>query len=83
MPFSKKDQEISADMAKARSIYRDLEEVLAFYEKVFRIQFSFKDRLGNQEKAGYWEKREINLGDLESGSPQIRFEELGLQPILF
>ena len=80
MAFSKRDQTILADMAKARSIYRDLEEVLAFYEKVFRIQFSFKDRLGNQEKAGYWEKREINLGDLESGSPQIRFEELGLQP---
>ena len=81
MPFSRRDQTILADLEKAKSIFRDLEEVLAFYEKIFQVQFGFKDRLERQEKAGFWEKKEVNLRDLADGSPQIRFEELGLQPI--
>ena len=81
MPSSRRDQTILADLEKAKSIHRDLEEVLAFYEKIFQVQFGFKDRLERQEKAGYWEKRGIDLQSLENGSPQIRFEELGLQPV--
>jgi len=81
MPFSRRDQTILADLEKAKSIFPDLEEVLAFYEKIFQIQFGFKDRLERQEKAGFWEKREIHLQDLADGFPQIRFEELGLQPV--
>ena len=80
MAFSKRDQTILTDVGKAKAIHRDLEEVLAFYEKVFQIQFAFKYQLERQEKAGYWEKREINLRNLASGSPQIHFEELGLKP---
>ena len=80
MPFSRRDQTILADLEKAKATFRDLEEVLAFYEKIFQVQFGFKDRLERQEKAGFC-RREIRLQDLANGFPQIRFEELGLQPV--
>ena len=44
MPFRKKDQTILADLKKAKSIFRDLEEVLVFYERLFQVQFAFKDQ---------------------------------------
>lgn len=81
MPFRRRDQTILSDLGKAKSIFRDLEEVLAFYEKVFQVQFGFKDRLERQEKTGFWEAKEIHLQDLANGTPQIRFEELGLHPV--
>lgn len=80
MPFSKRDQTILADLEKAASISRDLEEMLVFYKKLFRMQFAFKDRPEMRERVGYWERRKIDLQALETGGPQIRFEELGLQP---
>ena len=80
MRGSTRDQAILADLEKAKATFRELEEVLTFYEKIFGVQFAFKDRLERQEMAGYWEKREIDLHSLETGLPQIRFEELGLQP---
>ncbi len=69
---------ILADLRKAKSIYPDLEEVLDFYENLFQTQFTFKSHLADQ--AAYWEKKEINLHGLTNGIPQIRFEELDLQP---
>ena len=83
MPFSKRDQTILADLEKAKSIFPDLGELLAFYEKVFQVPVCVQRSAGKGRKAGYWEKREIHLQSLENGSPQIRFEELGLQPSLF
>ena len=79
MQFSKQDQMILADLRKAKSIYPDLKEILDFYENLFQTQFTFKSRLAGQ--AEYWEKKEINLYDLKNGIPQIRFEELDLQPV--
>lgn len=79
MPFNDRDQTILTDLSKAQSIFPDLGELLAFYERVFHLQFSWKDRLIREGKAKYWGKREIRLQALESGSPQVRFEELGLE----
>jgi formate dehydrogenase maturation protein FdhE len=80
MLVSKRDQKILDDLGKAKSVFPDLEEVLAFYEKIFQVQFAFKYLPERQERAEYWEKREINVRDLTDGSPQISFEELGMQP---
>jgi len=79
MPFNNRGQTFLADLRKAKAIFPDLGELLTFYEKVFQIQVAFKERLAKEEKAGYWEKREIHLQVLETGFPQVRFEELGLQ----
>jgi hypothetical protein len=79
MPFSKREQTILADLEKAKSTFPDVVEILTFYERIFRVQFALKCRLEKEERSGYWEKREIDLQALENGSPQIRFEELGLQ----
>jgi FdhE protein len=80
MPFPERDQRILADLRKAESLFRDLEEVLAFYGRLFRIQFAFKGRPEMREKAAYWENRAVDPRALDGGRPQIRFDELGLQP---
>lgn len=80
MPFSNREQTILDDIRKAKSIFPDLGELLVFYEKVFQLQFAYKDRLAKGGKAESWEKREIRLQALETGFPQVRFEELELEP---
>jgi len=80
MQFSNREQTILGDIRKAKAIFPDLGELLAFYEKVFQVQFAYKDRLAKGGKAETWGKREIRLQALETGFPQVRFEELGLEP---
>jgi FdhE protein len=83
MSMKSRDQTILADVHKAKSVLPDLDELLTFYEKVFRLQFAFKDRLAEEDGGGYWATREIHLQALETGFPQIRFEELRLKPAQF
>ena len=84
MMFSKRDQTILAVLRKVKPLYRDLGEVLDFYENLFQVQFVFKCQLGASDKAAYFGNREINLDNLAKGLPQITFEELdmGTTPFL-
>jgi hypothetical protein len=83
MLFSERDQTIMAALRKVKPLYRDLEEVLDFYENLFQVQFAFKRQLEASDKAGYLAHREPNLDHLAKGLPQITFEELGMETAPF
>ncbi len=83
MSFSQRDQTILSDLGKAQAIYRDLKELLDFYEKLFRAQFAFKSQLRASGKAGDLAKEEVNLTALTNGLRQITFKELNMQAAPF
>lgn len=80
MRFGEQDQKILSDLEKAKGTHQDLQELLDFYESLFRIQFSFKSHLQASDRASAWEEKEINMQKLAEGLPQIQFEELPIQP---
>jgi hypothetical protein len=76
MSFSQRDQTILSDLGKARGIYPDLNELLDFYEKLFRAQFAFKSRLRASGKVEHLATKEVNPTSLADGLRQIAFQEL-------
>jgi hypothetical protein len=80
MTLTEQEQNILRDMEKARSAHPELAEILTFYEKIFRAQFAFKERLKIGGKEALWGKKEIRPDDLAEGRPQVRFEDLEVEP---
>ncbi|HSR12379.1 MAG TPA: formate dehydrogenase accessory protein FdhE, partial [Thermodesulfobacteriota bacterium] len=70
--FATKDREILEALAKCRNEFRNLEEVLAFYENLFRLQFAFKSL--HLSRGGYM--GEISMSKCSAGEPQVTFDEL-------
>lgn len=73
------DETILFHLGKAKSEHPELQELIDFYEKLFRIQFAFKAQHLSGEPGGTGGVREIRNQNLVDGLPQITFDELGLQ----
>ena len=77
------DQFILFHMSQAKSEHPELLELLDFYEKLFQIQFAFKDRQILGHRGGGGGPGEIRFQNLADGLPQVTFEQLGLSHVPF
>ena len=76
MQIREPDQKILDCLAEANKRHPELRELLAFYERLFSIQFAFKSTAASQ---GADHDREIKTALLAAGAPQVTFDDLNIK----
>ena len=76
MQIREPDQKILDCLAEANKRHPELRELLAFYERLFSIQFAFKSAAARQSAD---HDREIKTALLATGAPQVTFDDLNIK----